>query len=401
MKKQNKITKFYFLFFILFFTSCHFTEEQQTRISTYEEPLDRILYRGQFLKNNNEADLYKIAKKLMERKNFKIRVFGDSHMAGDFFSDELRSLIFKDADSPGFIYPLQPKYQQNMLVDYSSTHFKILNSLRYRKEDYPLGGIIAKAEKSQAKVELKLKQELKQKQEVMIVFRSPNASPAFIVQDKNYDGGILRSATPNSWSFATYHLEFPIKITAIQKEVALGGYFITQSPEDNIIDTLGINGASSNIWQHWNQDVFKRELYEIQYDLFIIAYGANDVIGELPHEKMLSNIRQLIRTLKDVQPNAAILLITPPSVTKTRTRGRFYIVENFFSAQVAYEEFAKKENILLFNTHEFMENSGGKGMWIAKNLSKKDLHLTPLGYRFIARKLFQEIQATIFTPSHE
>ncbi len=376
-----------FIVLLIFSYSCSQIPQELPQSPTH---IDSIVYHGQFLKNYNDFYLASIVYKIQENRGIKIRIFGDSHIAGDFFSDELRSLMFQEVDSPGFLYPLQPKYHQNITAKYTHRHFSIHNSLSKTQEDYPLGGIIATAMRINAFIQLSLHVKQIGAMNTTIIFRSPNQKDSFKVVDSLMNTFILKSPTPHQWSFFSRQLHFPIKIYALQKNVALGGYFITKSLNDNIIDTLGINGASSYIWKKWNANLMLRTMQEMPYDLIIIAYGSNDIIAQLEPQKTIQNIKELVRFIKHVYPNTAILLLTPPTVTIVKNKIRS-IAPNFYATQDAIEKLAQEEKLLLFNTHEFMESNGGKDIWIIKNLSKKDLHLTPLGYRFVARKLFQEI----------
>lgn len=381
------------LLLILFYNACTSTIQptQQSDVSdmTNHTNLDMIVYYGQFLKSYNDAALFGLARKMTEKNGLKIRIFGDSHVAGDFMADEMRSLFFDEADSPGFLYPLQPRYHQNTTAKYSAKYFSIQNSLFNKNEDYPLGGIIATANRKNASIKLELQVRQSGSLNSTILFRSPNKKAAFRITDRTGIIHTLQSPTANRWSFFTRKLHYPITITALQKNVSLGGYFITHSSYDNIVDTLGINGASSNIWQRWNNTLMRREMYEILCDLAIIAYGTNDIVGNQNPQRITDSIRSLIQLIRETSPSTAIMLLTPPTVThKDSTQ----TLENFYDVQHALEQLALNENLLLFNTHAFMENSGGKDIWIIKNLSQKDLHLTPLGYRFVARKLFQEIK---------
>ena len=81
--------------------------------------------------------------KLKKRENLIIRIFGDSHIAGDFISHRLRGLLFKN-HSIGFVYPMYPNYHQNLTLKYESNNFEILNSRLHELDEYPMGGVVAK-----------------------------------------------------------------------------------------------------------------------------------------------------------------------------------------------------------------------------------------------------------------
>lgn len=58
-----------------------------------------------------------IAEKIKSKNNLVIRIFGDSHIAGDFIPHRLRNLLF-DKYHIGFTYPLYPAYHQHIGFSY-------------------------------------------------------------------------------------------------------------------------------------------------------------------------------------------------------------------------------------------------------------------------------------------
>ena len=380
-----------FVFIVVFFfcAACSIPDENPSIVSE-DVSIDTIVYYGNYLKSYNDVALYGLVRKIDEQSGLKIRIFGDSHIAEDSLASEMRSLFFDDSVVPGFLYPLQPKYHHNATAKYSAKYFRIHNSLRERdkNEDYPLGGVIASATRTNATLRLALQTPSSEALKSTIVFRSPNKKAACVLTDAKGKSYTLQAAAARKWSFFSRNLHYPITFRALQKNAALGGYFISQSSSDNIVDTLGINGASSTLWQRWNPALVRREMYEIIADLVILSYGTNDIIAQKTPEQIADDLRAFIAFVREISPQTAILLLTPPTVTQ---KGSTQTVENFAQMQEMFVELAREEKLLLFNTHDFMEHNGGKEIWILKNLSQQDLHLTSLGYRFIARKIFQEI----------
>lgn len=380
-----------FVFVVVFFfcAACSIPDECPS-IASENVGIDTIVYYGNYLKSYNDVALYGLVRKIDAQNGLKIRIFGDSHIAEDSMASEMRSLFFHDSVMPGFLYPLQPKYHHNATAKYSAQYFRIFNSLRERdrNEDYPLGGVIASANRTNATLRLALQTQSNDALKSTIVFRSPNKKAAFVLTDAMGKSYTLKAPVARKWSFFSRNLHYPITFRALQKNAALGGYFISHTSNDNIVDTLGINGASSTLWQRWNPALVRREMYEIIADLVILSYGTNDIIAQKTPEQIANDLRTFIAFVREISPQTAILLLTPPTVTQ---KGSTRIVENFAQMQEMFQSLAREERLLLFNTHDFMEHNGGKEIWILKNLSQHDLHLTSLGYRFIARKIFQEM----------
>ena len=79
---------------------------------------------------------------------------------------------------------------------------------------------------------------------------------------------------------------------------------------------MGINGARSDLWLRWTQEIFDKELQIIQYDLVILSYGSNDAIAtKFDPETFMQNYRALIRKIRRHNPNAVILMNKAKYVT--------------------------------------------------------------------------------------
>ncbi|EAI5601788.1 hypothetical protein ABHN87_000417 [Campylobacter upsaliensis] len=338
-----------------------------------------------------KKDLKKLEKKYKAKKDFSIRIYGDSHMAADFFPRVIRDYLLR-SNAVGFAYALQPKYQQNLNLTYEFKNFSLLNSKNDKQHNYPLGGIIARADKKGAIIKLNTKLETKEFK-VGFLFKAPFSQNAFSVKDAKDKSFILRSNAKDKWSYKEVISTFPLKITALQEKAELGGYFIMDKNGRNIfLDTIAINGARSDLWKDWNLDVVKKELGVLKNDLIILAYGSNDaLLKDFNAVEFKKNYKDFFKILRMENKNAIFILISPPTVTQKR--GKNYILSpNFHAVKKAIYELAKEEKTLLFDMHEFMQESGTKALWIEKKLSLKDVHLSVKGYELMAKKMLDELR---------
>lgn len=320
------------------------------------------------------------------KPNLHLRIFGDSHMAADFFSSRLRTHIATNA--VGFVYPLQPKYHHTVPVSYKSKHFEILNSKsKDLQANFAMGGIIAKALKKDAFI--RLDNSINPKATLIAVFKSPHTKDAFLLKDGKNKHFVLKSAVRGKWIFARIKdANFPVQIVALDKNVLLGGFFILNEGSNAVIDTLGINGAKSDLWQKWNESVFLDELNLFKSDIVVLAYGSNDaLIGEFDETHFKESYKKLIALLYASNPNTSIILISPPTITY-KVNEAFELHPDFYRVQKAIYELAKEEKLVLFDMHKLIENYGGKGLWIEQNLSRNDVHLTPDGYKLMADEFY-------------
>ncbi|EOC7417724.1 GDSL-type esterase/lipase family protein [Campylobacter upsaliensis] len=338
-----------------------------------------------------KKDLKKLEKKYKAKKDFSIRIYGDSHMAADFFPRVIRDYLLR-SNAVGFAYALQPKYQQNLNLTYEFKNFSLFNSKNDKQHNYPLGGIIARADKKGAIIKLNTKLETKEFK-VGFLFKAPFSQNAFSVKDAKDKSFILRSNAKDKWSYKEVISTFPLKITALQEKAELGGYFIMDKNGRNIfLDTIAINGARSDLWKDWNLDVVKKELSVLKNDLIILAYGSNDaLLKDFNAVEFKKNYKDFFKILRRENKNAIFILISPPTVTQKG--GKNYILSpNFHAVKKAIYELAKEEKTLLFDMHEFMQESGTKALWIEKKLSLKDVHLSVKGYELMAKKMLDELR---------
>lgn len=341
---------------------------------------------------SNYADnksLKLLKQKIKENKNLGIRIYGDSHIAADFFPNTLRNLLFK-TNALGFVYAIQPKYQQNSNLIYEFKNFEILNSKNLKKNiNYPLGGVIANALKKNAYIILDTKLNPK-KFNVGFIFKSPSNDDAFIIKDENNKTYKLKSKK-NKWSYKEIELDFPFKITALTKNAKLGGYIIYNKNKNNLfLDTLAINGAKSDLWKEWNLNISKEELKILKQDLIILAYGTNDALyGKFDKKTFKQDFKKLIQILKKINKNAVFMIISPPTTKESNS--------HFFTIRKSLYEIAKEEKTLIFDMHQFMKDNKGKDYWIKQKLSLKDVHLSVKGYEIMAKKMYQDLINTLKT----
>ena len=335
--------------------------------------------------------------KLQTRENLIIRILGDSHIAGDFISHRLRGLMFEEYTF-GLVYPLFPAYHQHIALKYESSNFEVLNYRDNELDEYPLGGIVAKPIELPAHITLSPQNTTEQTLS-KIIFKSTNQNSALVIEDSAKQQFIINAKHPFVWQILTLKLRYPITIHALNEKVLLGGLFISnEEGANNIIENLGINGAKADIWLKWDKELFMQQMRILPADLYILCYGSNDALYSNFNEALfLKNYGNLIDTIKAANPNANILLLSPPPVVQKvsnatkRKKAVYKLTKNANPVKTAIVKLAQEKQIMLFSMEDFINESGGKAKWESANLAKPDVHLLPNGYRLIADKLYYEL----------
>lgn len=347
------------------------------------------------------------------KPNAHIQLFGDSHLAADFFSSHLRTKYIA-TKGLGFVYPLQPKYQRVSPLSYENKGFELINS-KNETGDFAMGGVSARAGKKGALVGLRLESD--ESYTLVAVFKGESGGKnAFIVKEGGGKKFGLKAESAKKWSFQKISkIKFPLHITALSKGVELGGFFVLAN-DGKIIDTLGINGAKVDLYSRWDKKTLIECLKIAPADIYMLGYGSNDALaGDLTHFSQFYS--DFITLLRDTNPTATIILLAPPSITQninapnarhfvskhaahfenaqkfTDKNGDIYAISpNFSEVRRQIYDLAKKHQLIVFDMHQVIENSGGKGVWIEQGLSKSDVHLMPDGYCKMADEFYFALQ---------
>lgn len=395
----NNTIKMYLIILLLFYEVCSNVFAKSSNFLDLN-PKYKPYMQYAVLQNymvDNEL-LKQLKHKLKKHKDLRIRVFGDSHVANDFITNELRSIL-GHINSVGFAYPLMPSYHQSLILSYENNGFLILDSRKPSDYvDYPMGGIVAYPESLPASINLSINSKIvhswSNKFITKIVFKNSDTLEALQIEDSQSNSYTLNASKANEWETVSLQLHFPITIHALNKDVKLGGYFIYKEKNNNIVEHLGVNGVRSDIWKKWNKETLEKELKELEYDIIMLCYGSNDAVyNTINSEKFIEKYREFILMLKESNPNAIIILISPPPVLLpiNASKGKYQISKTFLPIKEAIEKIAKIEQIMLFDIDDFIEKNGSKNSWVTLNLSKKDVHLTPQGYKIIAHGIYQAL----------
>ena len=151
----------------------------------------------------------------------------------------------------------------------------------------------------------------------------------------------------------------------------------------------GVNGAATSSWlkcDHW-----ERDLSLVRPDLVMFSIGINDIQGPgFSVDRFKSNYRQLIRLVRRVNPNCAILF-TGINDSSFRRQVNPHTEE----VEAAMEELAKEYKAVFWDMYEVMGGWGSMEVWREAGLAQSDLvHFTPDGYRLIGDLLFDAIMAS-------
>lgn len=171
-----------------------------------------------------------------------------------------------------------------------------------------------------------------------------------------------------------------IRKDTLVKDFTLFGFSLEQNASNGIYyASLGANGATSNSYLRCNY--FSEQLNTIKPDLFILSLGVNDTQGKnFEKDDYIENYDSLIRKIRAVNPDAAILLTTTTdNFIKRKTANKRPL-----KAQEAMYELSTEHNVAVWDLYNIMGGYKSMLKWQKLGLASKDrVHFSNKGYTII------------------
>ena len=329
-------------------------------------------------------------------KNGPIQIIhiGDSHLQAGFLTEKIKQNIFqyysaKDTSvAPGFIFPYTIAETNNPFyykVSYSGNWDWCKNVDLEKTCGLGLSGITVRTNDSIASFILKM-QNQKYKYPKKYYF---NKIKILHNIDKLSEIKVNGKNTTQFQGYSTITLENitdSISINIVNNDTS--SYFelygILLETEDANINyhTIGVNGATAQSYLKCNY--FSDHLQIINPDLVIISLGTNEAYSD-DYSKLENEfiLKDLIYQIKDVSPNASIILLTPNDHLKDK-----YINQNVGEVRDNILNVCNKFQLGLWDFYTIMGGENSIFDWYDNGLSGEDrLHFKRIGY---------EIQGELF-----
>jgi lysophospholipase L1-like esterase len=182
-----------------------------------------------------------------------------------------------------------------------------------------------------------------------------------------------------------------VKVHSTTQEFSL--FLIRQKDtlENVTVNVLGMNGIS---FKHFNNKVDLALLPLIKPDLMVIALGTNDIFSRYADvSELRSSITGIITSVRQVLPDAAILLTTPNDhLIKKRYKNQALSL-----ACKIIKDVAKKEQCGIWDFYSVMGGDSSVRSWRRKELIHTDyVHLTKKGYAYQGELFYKALRNAIF-----
>lgn len=177
-----------------------------------------------------------------------------------------------------------------------------------------------------------------------------------------------------------YYSETPLDKIAIvpNQEIdyfALNGLVLENNNSGVIYHSIGVNGAKASDYNKFR--LFNEQLPVLNPDLVIISLGTNESFDKQSGEQYFANLNQMIQGIKDKNPQACVLVMTPPpSVLHRKYKNTF--IEKYAEL---IEENANLKNYAVWDLLQVFGGNKSIKRNVAKGYMARDkVHYSKAGY---------------------
>lgn len=326
----------------------------------------------------------------------RIMHFGDSHVAADVFTREIRERFqneFGDG-GPGFVVPRNPMTTRRRGVISGATEGWVIEGIGGRSSPdsiYGPAGINLATSNPGERAWL----EARSNHFEVYFARQPGGGRIEITIDglAVLDEPIeLNSRTPklDSVSFDLPD-DTPHRVqvrTLSPGKVRLMGLVAERLSGGVSYDVFGINGARANRLLSWNQQALAASIKLREPNLIIVAFGTNEVSDDdwtpKSYEAMLGRV---LATLQKAAPDASILVFAPPDRSDLPLNRRLQAMVN------AQRRAAFANKAAFWSAFDAMGGNGSMNHWVRRSLAQPDrVHLNGAGYARLAEMFYADLR---------
>ena len=340
----------------------------------------------------NKARLRDLLSRALRGQSVSIRIvqFGDSHTAGEFFTQRARERLQSifGAGSVGWIPPAKVTYQRNSLADYAADGWSMLSSKSDYDPDFPMGGYISFPSRDNASLKISPKKPIRGRVPIKVLVRRSVDLGAPVVVGSDGQRASLNAPADGRWHIAMAILATPVTFVAdMANQYQLGGVWIDDETRGVSLSSVGLNGAQQVVWDKWGSGWMTLDLAESSPDAIFIQYGTNEAFNDrLDINKVRQSYLNRVRQLRRLHPRAAIVIIGAPDSLR-RSGQNSILCSNHRPRMLDYVKMAERSVAITTRSiyWDWQSAMGGKCSmenWLTQGLAAKDgVHLSEAGYR--------------------
>jgi lysophospholipase L1-like esterase len=360
--------------------------------------LNEIVY------SENDSNINTLIQKintLKSDKNQSLQIvhIGDSHLQAGFLTEKIKQQLFTQfsTDSfaaPGFIFPYTIAETNNPFffkVNYTGNWEWCKNVDTEKICKLGLSGITVQTKDTATTISIKM-QNSKYDYPAKYYFNKIK----ILHNSEEEEEVIIQINNKKAETFGGYSIiELPALEDSVFIEInqpensqfELYGIFLENTMSQINYHTIGVNGATAQ--SYLQCDYFSSHLELINPNLIIISLGTNEAYDtdfrKTEHEYIL---RDLIYQIRDVSPNAAIILVTANDHLKNRK----YLNPNIQDVNDNILKVCKEFKLNYWDFYAIMGGEKSIMEWYEKSLSGEDkLHFKRAGYEIQGELFFNAL----------
>ena len=336
--------------------------------------------------------------------------YGDSHVAADLYSHELRrSLQARFGDGgPGFVAVGKPwrSYRHGALELGSEGPWTVqkgrLGSDEPGTRPLGLAGVAMRAADADTVAWLRAPGDAGPDagfDSVEVHFLRGRGAGSF---DLSVDGRQLATVATDragagqpAFGAQRYELAAPGRRLSVRPRgdgaATLLGLVVERAKPGVVYDTLGINGAQAGTPLLWDPDVFGAALRQRDPDLVLLAYGANEAgLPRLSPMRYQRTFTQLVERVRRAVPRASCLIVAPCDRAAAEGGGEWRTLPTILDVVAVQREVAAQQGCAFWNAFGAMGGRGAIQRWATWDpaMAQEDrVHLTRAGYSRLASLL--------------
>lgn len=171
-----------------------------------------------------------------------------------------------------------------------------------------------------------------------------------------------------------------------QSDYALSGLILKRNNPGLVYHGIGVNGAR---FKDYNKtSLFFKQLESLKADLFVISLGTNESFDQMETEDYLAHLEEFLSRIKAVNPQAAILISTPPPSLVRRSRA------NHFAENYAKEllDWGQQNNIAVWDMYTALGGNANIRANQSQGLVARDfVHYSIKGYEHTGAMLSEAL----------
>lgn len=166
-----------------------------------------------------------------------------------------------------------------------------------------------------------------------------------------------------------------------------------------IWDALGLNGAEIGALSRWDPRLRRTLLARAGPDLIVVSYGTNDMgRGDLDPDAYRLEVEAALRSLREDAPFASILVTGPFDRAGRSRRARRLLATTERLVERSIREAALATGCAYWDAKAAMGGEGAIVRWARRGLAQRDwVHLTGAGYQKMAQLLAEQLLAAVET----